>query len=280
MFTAFMNSRYPGIKTRYPAEGRRKWRLRVAEEFWNLSAQDFDALPSEVFTDEDTDDGDSDLLDDLTEREEPGLLVRTDFSNEDSWNLFIAKFQNAEQELADALKSPTSDVVHDGDIAMADPNATEEGEDDDDHPTLIIHVLNAESSHLKALFDNKSNLAILRLLNDVDVRKAPDPPYDAKPIKPSSRLTAKRGYQEVYYGKNIWIYDAQSNVDECVRAVNQIGDMYGTASGDSWRARVTHICELQFNMSFLGMKIDFGGLDRWDYSERLRNVKEADIEII
>jgi len=46
-------------------------------------------------------------------------------------------------------------------------------------------------------------------------------------------------------------------------------------SGDSWRARVTHIYELQFNMSHLGMKIDFGGLDRWDFNERKKNLEEA-----
>jgi len=46
-------------------------------------------------------------------------------------------------------------------------------------------------------------------------------------------------------------------------------------SGDSWRARVTHIHELQFNMSYLGMKIDFGGLDRWDFDERKKNLEEA-----
>lgn len=55
--------------------------------------------------------------------------------------------------------------------------------------------------------------------------------------------------------------------------------VYPRNSGDSWRARVTHICELQFNMSYLGMKIDFGGLDRWDYSERRRNLDEANMDI-
>ena len=46
-------------------------------------------------------------------------------------------------------------------------------------------------------------------------------------------------------------------------------------SGDSWRARGTHICELQFNITYFGMQIDFGGLDRWDYVERKRNIDEA-----
>jgi len=55
--------------------------------------------------------------------------------------------------------------------------------------------------------------------------------------------------------------------------------MYGTATGDSWRARVSHICELQVNLHCGGMKIDFGGLDRWDYSERQRNMHEANLPI-
>jgi hypothetical protein len=50
-------------------------------------------------------------------------------------------------------------------------------------------------------------------------------------------------------------------------------------SGDSWRARVTHICELQVNLHFGGMKIDFGGLDRWEYCERQRNMQEANLLI-
>ena len=46
-------------------------------------------------------------------------------------------------------------------------------------------------------------------------------------------------------------------------------------SGDSWRARVSHICELQVNLASGAMTIDFGGLDRWDYAERARNMEEA-----
>lgn len=46
-------------------------------------------------------------------------------------------------------------------------------------------------------------------------------------------------------------------------------------SGDSWRARATHITELQVNMASGAMRIDFGGLDRWDYPERRRNMEEA-----
>ena len=45
---------------------------------------------------------------------------------------------------------------------------------------------------------------------------------------------------------------------------------------DSWRARVSHICELQVNLASGAMTIDFGGLDRWDYPERVRNMQEAE----
>ena len=46
-------------------------------------------------------------------------------------------------------------------------------------------------------------------------------------------------------------------------------------SADSWRARVSHICELQVNLASGAMTIDFGGMDRWDYEERVRNLEEA-----
>lgn len=47
-------------------------------------------------------------------------------------------------------------------------------------------------------------------------------------------------------------------------------------SADSWRARVSHICELQVNLASGAMSIDFGGMDRWDYPERVRNMQEAE----
>jgi hypothetical protein len=47
-------------------------------------------------------------------------------------------------------------------------------------------------------------------------------------------------------------------------------------SGDSWRARARHVAELQFSMSYDNVRINFGGLDRWDQSERARNINEAE----
>lgn len=49
--------------------------------------------------------------------------------------------------------------------------------------------------------------------------------------------------------------------------------------GDSWRARVSFLPELQVNISSGAMTIDFGGLDRWDINERQRNLSEAEITI-
>jgi len=110
----------------------------------------------------------------------------------------------------------------------------------------------------------------------VDIRPCPTLPEGTKQrIHPPNRLVDQGGWQEIYVGPTIWIYDTQSNKDQCARLVSPQGDIYGTATGDSWRARVTHICELQLNLTYLGMKIDFGGLDRWDYNERKRNLDEA-----
>ena len=45
--------------------------------------------------------------------------------------------------------------------------------------------------------------------------------------------------------------------------------------GDSWRARVSHICELQVNISTGVITIDFGGIDKYTYEERVRNLQDA-----
>ena len=52
--------------------------------------------------------------------------------------------------------------------------------------------------------------------------------------------------------------------------------LYWRCRGDSWRARGTHLAELQAGLAARALRIDFGGLDRWDYDERRRNMVEAD----
>jgi hypothetical protein len=34
---------------------------------------------------------------------------------------------------------------------------------------------------------------------------------------------------------------------------------------------------MQANIAFHGMKVDFGGMDRWDYPERVRNIEFANL---
>ncbi|RDX55070.1 hypothetical protein OH76DRAFT_1397418 [Lentinus brumalis] len=253
-------------------------------------------------------------LDDITDNSPGrGFLLRTDYSDEDAWQAFHARLRDAEAELikcehesdsedddanmadadteapsaAHAAASSSTDA--EGDSAMDDEDAEDSEDDDDDddddqdfeddHVRVgfpIFYVINAKSPDKRAMLSGISNLAALRLLNDVDVQRAPNPPQGTKRIRPPNRLVDHHGWQEVYFGKSLWIYDAKSNEDQCVRVVSQKGAaLYGTATGDSWRARVSHICELLLHMEAGRMTIDFGGMDRWDWAERARNMEEA-----
>jgi hypothetical protein len=175
-----------------------------------------------------------------------------------------------------------------------DGDESDDGSSDTSPLSSVIRVLNPTSPEERRVLENISNITALRLFNDVDLRPAPARAAGTKKIQLPNPLIDQNDWQEIYTGKTIWIYDDKSLRDECVRLVSPAGDFYGTAtcvfspsliespnsrpihSGDSWRSRVSHTCELQFNMSFLGMKVDFGGLDRWDFPERERNLREAE----
>ncbi|KAF5370783.1 hypothetical protein D9758_002131 [Tetrapyrgos nigripes] len=286
-----MTSRYPTVRQQYPNEGRRKWHLRVMEEFWSSNPPP--PLPTSVSVEDEAVISpfkqDSDPFDQLLEDVVGGVLIRTDYDDENAWQAFSAKLKEAEAELsgpppdaepeASSLKS--SDNV---DVDM-DKGQNAEGDGDDDESDdsdsdgtegNLIKVINPTVSEEHTIFRNISNLRALRLFNDVDIRPAPPVPSGSKRVSPQNRLVDQAGWQEIYSGVTVWIYDKQSNVDGSVRLVGSEGDIYGTATGDSWRAQVSHIYDLQFNMTFSGMKINFGGMDRWDYSERKRNMEEAE----
>ncbi|KAG8214005.1 hypothetical protein J3R82DRAFT_10756 [Butyriboletus roseoflavus] len=279
---------YAEAKRRYPAEGLRRWKLRVAQQLWTaVGSGGLDSLCEpldDVFLEATSiaeSDTDPDPLDGVTTRDvlELGLIVRTDFSDEPSWVAFCTRLQDSEKELVlgsdeDASNRPLQpadnlNVDEDGDSA--------DGENED-APPAIFHIINPSSPQERELLAGISNLTALRLFNDIDIRPSPTPPHGANRIDPPHRLVDYHGWQEFYRGKNVWIYDNKSNIDQCVRVVSQSGDMYGTATGDSWRARVSHICELQVNLSSGAIKIDFGGLDRWDFNERRRNMMEDEAE--
>ncbi|KAF9227275.1 hypothetical protein BS17DRAFT_775222 [Gyrodon lividus] len=279
--------KYSQVKLQYPTEGRRRWRLRVAQQFWSSVALSGKSLPlHDVSTEAAVTANfvtDSDPLDGISgQRPELGLLLRTDFSDEDAWQAFCARLQEGEKEFIAKSDDQGMQDEEAGLPEQSQANNTNEpdqdsSDDSDDGaaPPPIFHVITPTSPQQRESLACISNLTALRLFNDVDVRSAPSPPQGIQRINPPNRLIDCHGWQEIYLGKNIWIYDTKSNVDQCVRVVNQSGDMYGTATGDSWRARVSHICELQVNLFSGGMKIDFGGLDRWDYSERQCNMQEA-----
>lgn len=177
---------------------------------------------------------DPDPLDGVT-RDVPelGLLVRTDFSDEPSWTAFCTRLQDSEKELIlgsdqvdeNASRPADHDGVDDGDQDDSDDEDEDEGD-----PPAIFHIMNPSSPQERELLVNISNLTALRLFNDVDVRPPPTPPHGVRRIDPPNRLVDCHGWQEVYQGKNVWIYDHKSNTDQCVRVVSQSGDIYGTAT--------------------------------------------------
>lgn len=275
-FASFLIQRYPEVKERYPGEGRRRWKLRVAQQFWRQPPHFASMIPPPDVSTGTAHVDDSDPLDCMsTERPELGLIVRTDFSDEDAWASFCSRLEEGERE---SLESITEDQVANDDLVPAEqtPDHTDESDDDDESPPKIFYYINPSSPEQRASLLNISNLTALRLLNDVYIKPAPSPPQGTKRFKVPNRLVDFNGWQEIYAGKQIWVYDCKSNFDQCVRLVSQSGDMYGTATGDSWRARVSHICELQVHIYSGTIKIDFGGLDRWDGYERQRNMAEAE----
>ncbi|KAJ3477975.1 hypothetical protein NLI96_g10087 [Meripilus lineatus] len=185
-----------------------------------------------------------------------GILLRTDYSDEQAWQNFLEKLHENESEFSslaamepeeeedDSSDSQDEEMDDDRDSPSEPteaggtnhPDQDEEmgenspGNDEELHPPIFRIINPPETSSLRSLFTSISNLGSLRLLNDVDIRHAPLPPQGTKRVKPPHRLIDKDGFQEIYRGKRIWIYDLRSNRDQSVRVVGQQGDIYGTAT--------------------------------------------------
>lgn len=160
-----------------------------------------------------------------------GIVVRTDFTNEDAWQTFCEKLQAGEAEFSSAADEPMEAEPTLGESSKGeavDEEDPDEAEADESESSPIFHVINDPSQ--RARLENISNLTASRLFNDVDIRPAPVPPAGTKRIKPPNRLVDFHGWQEIYTGKTVWIYDSKSNADQCVRLVSQQGAMYGTAT--------------------------------------------------
>jgi hypothetical protein len=168
-----------------------------------------------------------------------GLLVRTDFTDEAAWQAFLTKLRDAESEFSADLDVPMDEDDNDDEN---DEEGEDEGRNDDnevspDPSSLksapIFHVIDSPTSNpTRERLSGITNLTAMRLFNDVDVRRAPGPPRGMPPIKPPNRLVDYQGWQEVYTGKIVWVYDAKSNTDQSVRLVSQKSSdsVYGTAT--------------------------------------------------
>jgi hypothetical protein len=118
---------------------------------------------------------------------------------------------------SEAGESSSSSADPNGNVDMGGQNAEnaeevddESSEDEDDADSLpsIIRVFDPDPS-LRTKFTGISNLAALRLLNDVNVRKAPPPPKGTARDDRQSPLIDLAGWQEIYDGKDLWIYDSR-----------------------------------------------------------------------
>lgn len=191
-----------------------------------------DVLREQISSTAESADGDPDPFDRVT-HDVPGLglIVRTDFSDEASWAEFCTRLQDSEKELIQGSDDGGENASKpDGAEEDEQGDSDDNGDSDSDGPPAIFHIINPSPAPERELLINVSNLTVLRLFNDVDIRPSPTLPQGAKRIDPPNRLVDCHGWQEFYRGKNVWIYDTKSNTDQCVRVVSQSGDMYGTAT--------------------------------------------------
>lgn len=160
-----------------------------------------------------------------------GLVIRTDFSNEDAWNAFSAKLKEAEDEISGGGEQAAEGLAQDNTSTEAtDVNMDDGNESEDSEEGKLIKVVNPTLPEEREILENISNIRALRLFNDIDIRPSPPVPSGSKRVSPQNRLVDFAGWQEIYSGVTLWIYDTQSNVDQSVRLVSAKGDVYGTAT--------------------------------------------------
>ncbi|KAF8322661.1 hypothetical protein DL93DRAFT_2162783 [Clavulina sp. PMI_390] len=236
---------------------------------------------------------------------EKGLIIRTDFSDENKWEEFIGVVLRSEREgmkdllLADEAETSNTGGGDEDEDDESEEDGEPEGEDAGDEDAEMVDASSDDPNtrHQSDAFvfvdlspssvvperidpsvlQNSSNITLLRLFNDLDIVPSPRLPEGRKRINgslgpnPANRLVDSHGLHEIYRGRLLWVYDAKSNVDGCARLITQRPNHYGLATGDSWRAKASFVWELQLNISAGTMTVDFGGADRFDSGERQRN---------
>lgn len=188
-----------------------------------------------------------------------GIIVRTDFLDDDKWTAFCETVLKSEQAgMADLLDSSTApesatDAPNYG--AEEEESSSEDGDGQDaDRGTAVAGGAADKSVHASSdsdafiffdpsketsppggrpLLQNASNITLLRLFNDIDIVTCLPIPQGGKRSKgslstsPSARLVDWHGFHEVYSGRMIWVYDPRSNADGCARLITQRPTKYG-----------------------------------------------------
>lgn len=183
-----------------------------------------------------------------------GAIIRTDYSDDTAWESILTAVQTAEQEgfaqLAAAAEGDDEAGESSGEDDEEDEGEEEETKDDQmdtsgeasesGPPPSIFHIVQPPSGELRAALENASNLRLLRLFNDIEIIRAPTKPpppgeyfvaSKKKPVSPNNRLVEKYSYKEVYRGRILWVYDAESNSTGSVRLINPgDNDVYGSST--------------------------------------------------
>jgi hypothetical protein len=172
-----------------------------------------------------------DPWDEITDGPELGILLRTDYADEQAWQAFFSCLQESEKEFVQDRDNIQEDSNDGTSSAQDDAEMDGDSEDDEEERPAVLKVVNPASIVERELFSGISNLTALRLFNEVDVKRI-IPPGPGNHISPQNRLIDYAGWKEIYEGKPVWIYDSRSNSDQSVRVVNQgsHSDLYGTAT--------------------------------------------------
>jgi hypothetical protein len=159
----------------------------------------------------------------VTDESTLGIVIRSDFTDDTAWTNFLSRLRDEEA----ALARPSSAEAED-DVPMDEGEESSESEDEDE-AQRIFTVLDPTDAGMRSRLSGISNLGVLRLFCDPNIAPAPVRPQDVRPV-PQHRLIDSGGWQEVYVGKDLWVYDKRSNRDQSVRVISSRSNLYGTAT--------------------------------------------------